>query len=114
MAVKVNTKYNRIYGFEASKREAIAQEVARAAQAIEAQAKSAAPVDTGNLRNSIQAEPKTVTSKYTWRVFVGAEYAKYVEYGTVRMAARPYFTPAVEKIRPEFIENLKQLIKNAT
>lgn len=35
-------------------------------------------------------------------VAVGAAYGEYVEYGTTRMAARPYFWPAVESVRPSF------------
>ena len=35
-------------------------------------------------------------------VAVGANYGIYVELGTTRRAAKPYFYPAVEAVRPSF------------
>ena len=37
-----------------------------------------------------------------WLITVGAEYGIYQEYGTRFMPAHPYFTPAVEAVRPQF------------
>lgn len=57
-------------------------------------------VDTGNLKNSVIAEPVTELS---WVVKIGAEYGSHLEYGThnddgsTRMAARPFVRPAVER-----------------
>lgn len=82
--------------------------VASIAQGIEAQAKLKAPVDTGFLRNSIQATPK---GAFEWNVTVGAEYGAYLEFGTVKMSARPYFTPAVELMRPQFEMMLNKLLE---
>lgn len=48
-------------------------------------------IDTGNLKNSITAEP----DGRSWVVYTQVEYAIHLEYGTVRMAARPFFLPAV-------------------
>lgn len=73
--------------------------VAKAALDIEAIAKTRAPVDTGNLANSIRARKISDTR---WRVEVGAEYGLYVEYGTVRSGPRPYFMPAVDRVLPQF------------
>jgi len=65
------------------------------ALAVEAEAKVRCPVRTGNLRNSI----------HTWvegprQVAVGTfvHYAPYVEFGTRRMAARPYLRPAADAV----------------
>lgn len=66
---------------------------------IEARAKVAAPVDTGNLRSSIR---KRGINQHAAEVVVGAEYGIYVEYGTSRMGAQPYLQPAVEAARPGF------------
>jgi len=52
-------------------------------------------VDTGNLKNSIQTNR---VSQREYRVNVGAEYGIYLELGTSRMAARPFLTPAVERV----------------
>lgn len=83
------------------------QIVAKAALDIQANAQNAAPVDTGMLRNSIQANR---LGKHSWEVTVGADYGMYVEYGTVRMAAKPYFNPAIDKVRPQFMAALKGII----
>lgn len=78
--------------------------VAKAALDIQAQAQTRAPVDTGKLKNSIQAYQ--VASGH-WRVVVGAEYGIYVEWGTSRMAAQPYLQPAITTVSPTFLEAMK-------
>ena len=90
---------------------------------IEDKAKQNAPVDTSAMRNSIytvtqkedgyaaasaaakQANPKvetqphpTPTGKIIANVGPCVEYSEYVEFGTSRMAAQPYLTPAVEEV----------------
>lgn len=51
-------------------------------------------VVTGKLKNSIVAVRANKTS---WTVkYIG--YAVYLEYGTPKMAARPFFKPAVERV----------------
>lgn len=67
--------------------------------------------DTGNLLNSIifdKQGPLTAT--------VGSHlaYAVDLEYGTIKMAARPFFRPAVERIRGEFEARLEAAVKRAT
>lgn len=53
-------------------------------------AHSLVPVDTGYLDSTIDAE-----SSDTWcEATATAEYAQYVEYGTWKMGAQPYFEPA--------------------
>ena len=49
-------------------------------------------IDTGNLVNSIHNETDEMKSI----VHIDAEYAGYLEYGTINMAPRPYVAPAVE------------------
>lgn len=70
--------------------------VAKVAHDIEAWAKVHAPVDTGFLRGSIRAVPGPGGS---WIVQAGADYAAYVELGTVNNGAQPYLLPAVEVTR---------------
>ena len=38
-------------------------------------------------------------------------YAAHLEYGTKRMAARPYFRPAIEEREPKFHRNLERAIR---
>lgn len=81
--------------------------VAKAALDIEAQAKARAPVRTGFLRSSIAASGAGLE----WQVSVGAAYAVFVEFGTSRMAARPYLVPAVEAVAPGFIDALAKVVR---
>lgn len=55
-------------------------------------------VVTGNLRNSILAKAGSDGSREWW-VRVGAEYGVYLEFGTAKMAARPFMRPAAERVR---------------
>lgn len=62
---------------------------------IEASAKTAAPVDTGNLRNSIGTDISN--GGLTAVIGPGAAYGIYVELGTSRMAAQPFLGPAYDR-----------------
>lgn len=66
------------------------------AQDIEGEAKQNAPVDTGDMRDSIAAEQ---TGPAEAKVEVGEFYGHFVELGTRKMAARPFLVPAAEKAR---------------
>lgn len=82
--------------------------VLKAARDIEGLAKRVVPVDTGNLKNSIQvAEESPMAATIGPR---GVEYDYYVEFGTRYMGARPYMTPAAEHVRASFIEAMRQII----
>lgn len=81
--------------------------VAKGLTDIEAHSKSSAPVDTGNLRNSHQLE--IASDQLSGRVYVGAEYAGFVNFGTVKQAAQPYASDAVEKVVPSMQMALNQL-----
>lgn len=66
--------------------------------------------DTGTLVASIQVD---VTATY---VFVGSSlsYAKWLEFGTRNMSARPWLYPAVEKSRADIYKHFKLEINNVT
>ena len=86
--------------------ELVMQIVEKAASDIVNQAQQAAPVDTGALRASIGME---MTGPAEATVSVGVNYGAYVEYGTVKMAAQPYLTPAVEANRDPFNQAFSQI-----
>lgn len=77
------------------------------AELIVSEAQSNAPVDTGFLRDSIHVAEESDTSV---SVVADAEYAAYVEYGTSRMAAQPFFEPAVENARAEIEQRLRDIL----
>lgn len=66
-------------------------------------------VDNQNLAE----EPKPV-GKFKAYVGVAANYGMYVEYGTYKMAARPFLTPAgssvAKDVRPQILKEIKEVI----
>ena len=54
-------------------------------------ARSLVPVRTGYLQSTIDCHAGSEVE-----CFAGADYAQYVEYGTSKMSAQPYFEPAIE------------------
>jgi len=56
-------------------------------------------VDTGFLINSIQTVIKSDTEAV---ITVGAEYAEGLEFGTSKVAARPFIVPAIEGVLGRF------------
>ena len=76
----------------------------------EGYAKKLAPVDTGNLRNSITHEVDDGEPA----VYIGTnvEYAPYQELGTIHMAAHPFLKPAVADHANEFPKIIENEMKN--
>lgn len=80
------------------------------AKKIAADARSRAPVETGYLRSSIQ--PSSLTAGKEALVLVGAEYGRFVEFGTYKMQAQPFLMPAVEADKAAFFADVgKGMIK---
>ena len=78
--------------------------------AITSTAAQLAPVDTSALRNSILSESK-MTDDMIFTVYGATEYAVYVEFGTSRMAAQPFMTPAIEIWKERFQNAFAELFK---
>ena len=76
----------------------------------EGYAKKLAPVDTGNLRNSIT---HTVDEKEP-AAYIGSnvEYASYVCLGTIHMKAQPFLKPAVADHANEYRKIIENELKN--
>ena len=83
------------------------QAVIKTAADIERDAKIAAPVDTGALRNSISYELRD--DGLTAEVGPTVHYAPFLEYGTSRMAPRPYLGPAADRHVPRFEKAIESL-----
>lgn len=106
--LKVKVANNRLPKLNSQLRERALKIIQDGAQQTADMAKSLAPVDTGFLRGSIHVE--TQDSGHA-QVVVEASYGQFVEYGTVKMAAQPYLTPAVELVKPQLINKLKNILK---
>jgi hypothetical protein len=66
-------------------------------------------VDTGALVNSVGFE---LLEQGVGMVFTNQEYSPALEFGYARMAARPFFEPALNTERPNFIRRMTQLEGN--
>lgn len=110
--IAVVITYNRLNDLASELHAEASRVVRKTARDIEEGAKSIVPVDTGNLKNSIQVKEQDDLNA-TIGIHEGShvEYAAYVEYGTHRMAAQPYLTPAAERARPSFNEAMERLLK---
>jgi HK97 gp10 family phage protein len=63
--------------------------------------------DTGALARSIVAN----VSGKTAEVVAAIEYAAPLEFGTSKMAARPFMVPALETERPKFNQRLRKIVE---
>jgi HK97 gp10 family phage protein len=110
VTIKLTKEFDRLPSLPAEVRRRLSLVVRKTAKDVEARAKTRAPVDTGALKNSIQARPR---DELTSEVVVGQEYGLYQEFGTVKMAARPFLRPAVEEVAPAFEAAVTQAIEEA-
>lgn len=85
----------------------VASELDRIASLMQDRASMDAPVDTGYLASHIE---KTATGKDTVTVTATAEYSGYVDKGTWKMAANPFFSRNVELIESQEIPNIEKNI----
>ena len=91
--------------YEATRRAQVV--VRKTAADIEATAKSLAAVDTGTMRNSIGT---TISGGgLTAEVSPTVHYAIYNEYGTRRMAPRPFMGPALERHSEPFVQAVAKI-----
>jgi HK97 gp10 family phage protein len=109
MSATIEIKFDRFPEITAAMPERASAVVRRASFDVEGQAKGRAPVDTGALKNSIGTEFEN--GGLTGIVAPHVEYAAFVEYGTKRMSAQPYMTPAAESVAPAFIAAMKQMLQ---
>ena len=71
---------------------------------VQGQATLNTPVDTGNLRSSIDFEVGSEDAV----IFTPVEYAPHVEYGTSKMAAQPFLRPALDNNKSNIIKVFSQ------
>jgi len=120
-------EFNKFDEFSEQLMKALGQVVRKTAFDVQAHAQSKAPVDTGNLRNSIYTKtsegstyPGTAgehlladqtgdADEMTAYVAVAANYGIYQELGSTRTPAQPYLGPAVDSVRGSFEQALEAI-----
>lgn len=100
-------KFNHLPDFINSLDDNVSRGLGQGAQAMADSASSKAPVDTGQLRDSIEAQEQGAMS---WEVVADTDYAAAVELGTVRTAAQPYMLPAFDAEKDNVIEAIKEAL----
>jgi HK97 gp10 family phage protein len=75
--------------------------------AVKVKIRSLNIVDTGNLMNSMSHS----VGVDTVRIGTNVEYAVYHEFGTYKMAARPFLRPTIEEEKSEFRSIIKYHLK---
>lgn len=76
---------------------------------LEALAKTKVPVRTGRLKNSIRVSKTATAGDLQGQVGAFADYAIYVHFGTVRMAARPFMV--VDWIKEPLISAIQSMLR---
>lgn len=77
------------------------------AERVRDRAKSACPVRTGALRNSISVSSDGMRAE----VSANTNYAAFVEFGTSKMRAQPYLTPALIGGAEEIVNAVLQALE---
>jgi HK97 gp10 family phage protein len=108
---KLMVKFNHAKRVAAKLEAGIAHEVEVGAKAVERDARDAAPVLTGKLRDSIEAKER---GPLDWRIEIGVRYGPFVEFGTRRMHAQPFLVPALEREAKEFVARVAAIEKGMT
>lgn len=106
MKVDMKLTNNKLPGLSATLQNAVASLIEQAAQTTALEARQRVPVDTGRLKEGIRVEQQ---GKFAWRVTSKKFYGRFHEYGTVKMAAHPFMTPAARRARKWLNSNLKQI-----
>ena len=74
-----------------------AEQIASFCAGMATEAKELSPVDTGHNRDSIDYTANGLNGE----IFTQSGYGGWLEVGTSKMAARPYFRPAFEQTRQD-------------
>jgi HK97 gp10 family phage protein len=84
---------------------------AQAGSSMQTEARDMAPVDTGTLVKSIQF--RMGKGGFEATVKAEAEYAGFVEFGTTKMRAQPYFVPAFVTVNAQYAAALEKILAGA-
>lgn len=78
---------------------------------IKRSAQAMAPVDTGNLKNSVTYETTQSSDAVEGLIGPTANYGKFVEFGTSRMAPRAFMGPAFDRHAHELETAMGQIAR---
>jgi phage protein, HK97 gp10 family len=79
--------------------------VSKSTFAVFSKMQARAPHDTGGLRMAMRWSAPGLTGRIT--IDAGAFYWRFLEYGTVKMTARPFIRPSTEEESSNFIRRMQ-------
>lgn len=82
--------------------------IADTARDIELDAQALAPVDDGELRESISSDVRGLQAE----IGASVRYAHYVEYGTSDTEPQPYMGPALMRNEPKMVSAFQRLVRD--
>lgn len=95
--------------------EKVQQVLKNGAVRIAERARELAPVRTGHLMASVRADIGERTEGEAAfdpvEVVADTPYASFVEFGTSKMEAQPFLTPAAEETEPEILEEINSILR---
>jgi HK97 gp10 family phage protein len=111
MTVSVRLNLSKLRRVIQGEQAAIDRGARKVADRVAELAEQLAPFDTGELRDSIHVEEGDRPGMY--QVVASAPYAVFVEYGTHKMPAQPFFTPALRRVDALAIigQEIRELIR---
>lgn len=112
VAVQVGRIKRKIKAIAPSIRPAVQAQIEQDARALVAQQKSAAPVLTGELRDDIDFAPLK-KPRIGVTVYSGDWKSRWLEFGTEKMRAQPYFFPPWRARKKQIKANERRAIKAA-
>ena len=81
---------------------------------IASSAEDGAPVDTGELRDSIEGQVEEAAGLIVrGKVAAEADHAPFQEFGTIFQAPQPYLAPAIDAHRDDFVARVETAVENA-
>lgn len=100
----------RLGDVDASARDGLSDGLAEAAESLRREARSAAPVRSGKLRDSIAVAGDALPG---FAVTARAPYARFVEFGTRKVPARPFLMPALLRLRRALVQRVAETLSRA-
>lgn len=80
---------------------------------VVANARNIAPVDTGNLKNSIGGDVTVSATSIESEMGPTASYGRFLELGTSRMGPRAFMGPSLDRFAPAFEAAMGQIAEDA-
>lgn len=109
---EINKMVRQVRLWQAKKRVQIIDLIEETANAIAEDAKSRAPVDTGDLEKEIKVLITNVAEELGANVVADVYYARFVELGESFAPAHPFMLPAYEAHIPRFIIKLRAILSS--